>query len=340
MLTTSSMLSDIIGHHVNMSSKSAQSELETLSSKLLTYIDISIKTIWHQGSITKNSTGMYNSDINVPLAWSVLSRQTYLANVTSMISQDPCHEEDDESDSVQSHDSDNAVMTNAMGEVAGELASSGSEYLRDSKLTIFSDVHITTGIATIASILPDYAIDIISRPFHSDDKTYKTPFDLVNIALIEMERRGHIRRKFSKETGDFNLISSGVTDDVLIEKFQSASTIFQNVLEHEPENSIDCFCWHLASVAAAMCIGSGNQLGKGACIASTHEHYQLDFSNRNQPSWRHQEFNNLRASTSKVFREFLSFHSLLSNNKSRYHLGVKYQIQPSCRMVNYPTIFK
>lgn len=123
-------------------------------------------------------------------------------------------------------------------------------------LQLFPRIHVTFGLLTIATALPESVVEILSRPF--DDKHLQTPFDIVRCLLEYLETNFTL-----VDESSFSGASSEVNVSRLEIAFNDASKVFARYVERDPTET-DHHAWHIATRAGSLLLCSGNRIGSGA----------------------------------------------------------------------------
>lgn len=182
--------------------------------------------------------------ISSPLAITVLLRQSYIGNIVidSSIARkrNRSSEDDDDDTSLDRFQSHTRTLRGDMRVAAENLVSLG-EAIKDFQLPMFADIHLTTGIAELCTILSCDAADILSRSWAPDDVVFRTPFDLVRLALTKMDSTGHIFRD-----AVFSISSDGTSVSKMIVTFEKVADVFQQCLSYNAYDVIN-LSWHLAA---------------------------------------------------------------------------------------------
>jgi len=299
---------------------------------------------------------------SAPLAQVALARQSLVANVGLTKIEDnengskPIHSGktnhylSDSDDDIKSNISSTSLNSSEDGQtndhdkdfnlkidfskIANKLVQFGKPRLMDSRLDIFPELHITTGIAILASTLPPSAAEIISRPLltTSENASRRTPFDLSRVTLEAIEASGMVMRNSMNDINNYsrhakysfsqsyNLSQNSIsqckyTVKRLLDGFDSAIGIFQRVHAMRP-NVIRNSAWLVAINLMKLCFASGNVAGDGATIARpasyiVNEIIEMDDATDNQSNSRylnrsrHLDYSRIRAAASSAFRDFL-----------------------------------
>ena len=202
-------------------------------------------------------------------------------------------------------------------EVTSELAASGQLYLRDEKLKIFHQIHLTTGVSIIAKCLRSSCASILSRPCFTSSLNSDTPFDLLRQALEYTEsQHGYQRKSMAISYG------SKVTDvDELIRELEVSADVFFDILNFAPDNFL-ARCWYVAARIGSVVVASGIDISKNAQEACLHEYSVEDFDNGSGRS-RHSKYNILRASTSTALRQLLELQNSSKTIGPKHHWALK-----------------
>jgi hypothetical protein len=166
----------------------------------------------------------------------------------------------------------------------------------------------------LAKSMPSYAAEIISRPY-GIGQTHQSPISLMQLALEEMEQKGHISRNRSSSMYN-DIHDSSISVDFLVASFNAAADLFQDCVDKEIDD-LDCMSWLLTTRIASMLMGSGIIIGAGPCIAAPPIYEASDKS-----QVRHADYSKQRAIASSSFRELISWQSKGSQG-SRYHFIIK-----------------
>lgn len=280
---------DIVQHYDTQDDKIQNDRFNSyhnVHQMIMTYLETTEKTCWTVGNIHED---FVREVLSAPLAHTILAYQSYIAN-GDYIGWDLSDEDGKQVD---------------WSQIAEELAKKFTEYTHDSRLALFSDVHITTGIATIAQSLPSYAADLLSQNV-LENESVRTPIEIVRDTLEELERQGDL----SRGQVSMNIFNGGDTVHVseLIESFNNAIDIFSRCMENDCDN-FDAHLWFVATSIGAMCLGSGINLGEGAVIAApSEEHHDtfLDFSTNQIKQYRDANYSALRGGAVSAFHMLIN----------------------------------
>ena len=265
--------------------------------------------------------------MSAPLAFVTLIRQSTIANngmVGTVKKMKQEHEVSSTSFSDSSEDDAGAGLDQSANaakvdfkEVASELAASGQLYLRDEKLKIFHQIHLTTGVSIIARCLRSSCASILSRPCFTSSLNSDTPFDLLRQALEYTEsQHGYQRKSMAISYG------SKVTDvDELIRELEVSADVFFDILNFAPDNFL-ARCWYVAARIGSVVVASGIDISKNAQEACLHEYSVEDFDNGSGRS-RHSKYNILRASTSTALRQLLELQNSSKTIGPKHHWALK-----------------
>ena len=348
----------------SLSFQKAKESFLLVHNTILNYLDL---------TFTNAVPGHFEDDVlwNAPLAKAALSRQGYVANgggasglrerrsivvpqngavgsgtdVHSLISSS------DEDDSTLSDVADNDIAVTAEGgvittstekhdlridptRVACDLLEFGERILYDDRLSIFPEVHITTGIAIIASILPPTAAEILSRPCHPYDGdpasvayeykniNNKTPFDLMRAMLVELERIDGIKGRAGICTdeeregedpddtinkSDGGAIIDSVNIERLLDALEKAAGVFRRCVDAD-QDVVAYQSWFVAAKVGAMCVSSGIVIGKCVQKAAPSESYRYHGTKGSagqRVQFRESKYSSIRTSASHTVRWFL-----------------------------------
>jgi len=141
----------------NISGRKMKDQIEEIHETIMTYFEFATNNIWYIGNNAKAGSGhFYKNLLNGPLATTILMRQSYVANggsfdvistqnalkSESMSFESSSDEVEAEEEKQITYEEDN-VMTDFRS-IAEELYSFGSKLRGDSKLLIFTEIHLTT----------------------------------------------------------------------------------------------------------------------------------------------------------------------------------------------------
>jgi hypothetical protein len=142
-----------------------------------------------------------------------------------------------------------------MNKVALEMFDHCEAKIDHNGLLRFPSLHVTFALVRLCRKLPSSAAEILSRSM--DERTNRTPFDLVRLALEDLEENGLLHeRQISPGDGS---IHAGELEYLMYEAAQT----FQECVKQDPLN-VDNHCWHLAALSACLLLCCGNRIGSGA----------------------------------------------------------------------------
>ena len=161
--------------------------------------------------------------------------------------------------------------------VAEDIANAGRKLQTDPRLKIFTELHITTVIASFAAALPSNAAEIISRPCSFDDICHRTPFDLMRLMIEDMESKKQIIHDDSATNAFVSLGDQreSIKASTFISELLTAAEAASDLMEKTKHGDPAFVSWQLAFLAAATCISSGIVIGTGAQWAAS-DYYDDD----------------------------------------------------------------
>lgn len=322
---TLSFLLSIMSHHSATNKEGTTDALWKIHKEIESFLSTLSLTCWNSNS--DNPARYERVLMSAPLAYVTLTRQSFIANIgmvgaTKKIKQEAKYAslDDSEDDSVASKLGDNEPKGTNFKVVAAELAACGQLHLRDIKIRVFHQIHLTTGVSIIAKCLHPSSAEILSRPCFTDHCNEDTPFDLIRLALEETDRKGGIQRNSRAISYGSNVVD---VDD-LFRELEAAAEVFQDILNLAPHN-LCAHCWHVAARIASMIVASGIDIGKGARVACPNDYSMEDVSGFGGAMHRsrHIKYNNLRASASRSFRQLLNLQNPSKQMGHRYHWALK-----------------
>ena len=203
-----------------------------------------------------------------------------------------------------------------MATIAEDIANAGRKLQADPRLKFFTELHITTVIASFAAVLPPNAAEIISRPCSLDDVWHRTPFDLMKLMLEDMESKQQILH----EESTANALSSfcdqqaSIKASALISDLLTAAEAASDLAEKAKHTDPTIISWQLAFLAGATCVSSGIVIGTGAQWAAS-DYYEDngDFARRTRAD-NHAE---VRLQTAKCLRNLLEMCASKHDNGDR-----------------------
>ena len=191
-----------------------------------------------------------------------------------------------------------------MASVAEDIANAGRKLQADPRLKFFTELHITTVIASFASVLPPNAAEIISRPCSLDDVSQRTPFDLMKFMLEDMESKKQILHEESTANAlsSFGDQQASIKSSALISELLTAAESASDLAEKAKHTDPTIISWQLAFLAGATCVSSGIVIGTGAqWTASDYYEDNGDIARRTRAD-NHAE---VRLQTAKCLRNLL-----------------------------------
>jgi len=191
--------------------------------------------------------------ISSPLAATIVLRQSYIANIGIDFTNESKRQRSSYDENVDDVYVDNVIIDSwsqmqipkasqqgDIRQVAKNLVTLG-ESIKDFQLSLFSNIHLTTGIAELCTILSAEAADILSRSWAPDEIITRTPFDLVRLALTKMDSLGHIHRN-----DVYSMSLDGICVSDMITTFDKVADSFHRCLSFNPCDVIH-LSWHLAA---------------------------------------------------------------------------------------------
>ena len=307
------------------SSADTSAKLHTIHQELELFLSKLSSSIWCSSG---NPAGYESVPLNAPLAYATLMTQSYVANSGMYGTNKEVKEEEEGYVSSDSSDSGSIVsqITNDkmpnessidFNEVANILAARGQLHLRDNKLKIFKQIHLTTGVSILAKCFTSRGAEILSRPCFTGGVTQDSPFDLVRLAIEEADKYGGIQRNATIITYGSHVIHT----EELIREFDNAAEVFHDILTCAPSN-LACHCWYAAARIGSTIVASGIDIGKGARIAMPHEYSMEDLDKNSFLRSRHTKYNDLRAAASDAIRTLLDLNNNASIAGHVYHYAV------------------
>ena len=290
-----------------------EDEEAELKQLLLTYLDLVL-----------DSNTVFNQFKHIPnpiLADAAMMRQSFIAN-----DQSPCFSTLGAITSISENGkichqvhSEDGINTSAS---AYDLVRTGRILKADGRLPIksYPELHLSTAIASVASILPESAAEILSRPCLFDDPMHRTPFDLVRCTLEYMERRGQICHGEGGALRGSLSDHSTVQATLLASELQTSADLSSECAEAHPDN-IDYIAWKLAFLAGAVCITSGITIGTGARAAAS-DYYDNRGSDRKRT--RTSDHAEIRLSAAQSLRTLITLSKGAKSacTKDRCHLAI------------------
>lgn len=317
-----SALSISNGRSIGQDCVTFEEQADELKQALVNYFDHVIKSfpIFHQ-----------RKDIPDPnLATIALRRQSFVANDHSPAlylydtkTNDADLETKKTNDRVDSSDNDSidegrptATSTSILNDkseggwkvditsVAEDIANAGRKLQADPRLKFFTELHITTVIASFAAVLPPNAAEIISRPCSLDDVWHRTPFDLMKLMLEDMESKQQIHHEESiaNALSSFGDQQPSIKSPALISELLTAAEAASDLAEKAKHTDPTIISWQLAFLAGATCVSSGIVIGTGAQWAASDYYEDHGEIARRTRADNHAE---VRLQTAKCLRNLL-----------------------------------
>ena len=311
------------------SSGETSSNLQMIHQEIERFLSKLSSNIWTSNSITPFPCDRVL--LSAPLAYVTLMTQSYIANsgmygTNKKVKEEEGYVSSDNSDSGSIlSDVTNEKMSNEstvdFNDIANILAAKGQLHLRDNKLGIFSQIHLTTGVSILAKCFNSRCAEMLGRPCFTGGIAQDSPFDLVRMALDEADKHGGIERN----TSVISYGSHAIHMEELIREFDNAAEVFLDILTNAPTN-LDCHCWYVAARIGSTLVASGISIGKGARVAMPHEYSMEDFdTNLCGDSFvrsRNIRYNELRATASEAVRTLLDLDKKPSAVGHRYHYAI------------------
>lgn len=240
-----------------------------------------------------------------PLAQSVMARQAYIANSGGILhkrnerrplhawqgsnvkEEEDCYESDDhyQDESNLPNESLDQKELRSIQISAREIAKRGKEYSTSENLSIFTNIHLTTGIAMLAEHLTPLTAEVISRACSVDCVERRTPFDLVRTVLFDLDSSNKLISSPFDEKSRWNARGK-VIDEIIVESWENAALLFRQCIEEEPRN-VDHWTWYVATLLGIVCVSSGLPVSLydqddvivavKSEISSNEKRYQLQF---------------------------------------------------------------
>lgn len=182
---------------------------------------------------------------------------------------------------------------------AKDLTMRGKDRLLDRHLTSFASIHLTTGIAMIAEVLPPLAAELVSRQCCPESSDHQTPFDLLSNVIVMITADGSLIPP-PTTLSSVDTKQKTVIDEVLVNAMHDAAMIFQNCINAEPEN-VDNWTWYVASTLGMLCIASG--------LSSTNKSDRNVKMENEGTTTRHQMegFHDIRCNAAVALTDFLKY---------------------------------
>ncbi|KAL3798573.1 hypothetical protein HJC23_011877 [Cyclotella cryptica] len=208
-----------------------------------------------------------------PLAQSVMARQAYIANSGGVLhkrnqrrrlrswqgntkEEEDCYESGDYyEDNSFANESLEQKELRAIQISAKDITIRGKEYSSIESLSIFTNIHLTTGIAMLAEHLTPLRAEVVSRTCSADNTECRTPFDLVRKVLSDLDVSNELISSPLDRKARWNARGK-VIDDIIVESWENAALLFRQCIEGEPHN-VDHWTWYVATLLGIVCVSSG-----------------------------------------------------------------------------------
>jgi hypothetical protein len=291
---------------------------------------------------------------SAPYALSIMTRQAYVANgggfncrrkkvqsqaqgwQGSMKMQEEHYDSDDYHEDENGTTSENEL--HAIHAAATDISKRGKEFLTNQKLGLFTDVHLTTGIAMVAEHLPAHAAEVVSRTCSPDSPHKRTPFDLIGQVLHDLDAQDELTsmpldEKMRRHARD------KLIDKDLLGHWEKAAHVFRRCIEGDPHNLYH-WTWYVATLLGMVIVSSGISLS--ACEENNaYAHIKLEESSSGiiQKRQQLQNYNEMRSYASRAMEDFVAiteseecpmFHMALSSMLEwRHAMVLMYNPLPS-----------